>query len=75
MAPAKAELSKFRKRLDGGPYAEQFDIAEADAEYVLSVSQVECHTPDSRSDPNKLRRAALGETVRHVRGLEELLRD
>lgn len=75
MAPAKVELSKFRHRLDGGPYAAQFDLAEADADYVQSISQVECQAPDKQSDPKELRQAALAATVRHLKALEARLRD
>lgn len=44
-APAKAELARFKQMLNGSPYRLHFDMAEADADYVRSLTSVECIEP------------------------------
>jgi len=58
LAPARAAVTDFRRRLQNTPYALHFAIAEADAEYEASITQVECadYGPDT---PTELTAEAL----------------
>jgi hypothetical protein len=70
---ARRELDVFRAKIADTAYAQQFDIAEADVLYIQSISQVECANPDATTAPEDLRRAALEQTRKDVRLLEEKL--
>lgn len=44
-APARAELARFKQTLNGSPFRLHFDMAEADADYLRSLTSVECIDP------------------------------
>lgn len=72
LAPARAELQRFRQRLDGTAYAIHFDLAWADAAYIWSITEVSCVEPDT-GPPAELRREALEEVRRQIAELEARL--
>lgn len=72
LAPARAEVSRFRQRLDGTAHAIHFDLAWADAAYIWSITEVSCDEPDT-GPPAELRREALGEIRRQIAELEARL--
>ncbi|MEA3014221.1 MAG: hypothetical protein QOD42_2766 [Sphingomonadales bacterium] len=68
MAPAKAELARFRQRLEGTPYALDFDLAEADGLYERSITVAECGVLGD--DPAAaVSRDALDEARRQIAGI------
>jgi hypothetical protein len=72
MAPARAELRRFRLSLRS-PYAENFDLAEADALYERSITSAECTDP-GRSPAAVASGNALQETRRQIAGLATVTR-
>lgn len=45
LAPARAEISRFNKRLEGTPLAAHYEIAEADVRFLKLITQVDCADP------------------------------
>jgi hypothetical protein len=74
LPPAKSELARFRVSLDWTSNAEQFDIAEADVAYELSITVVECSEPSPRKpDPNEVSAQLLAEVKRQVGAIRKLV--
>jgi hypothetical protein len=65
MGPAQAEIARFRQGLDGTAFADQFDVAQADVAYQLSVQMVECSDP-SQADAKRVGEAALADVRRQL---------
>jgi len=61
LAPARAELARFRRRLEDTPYALHFDLARADGLYERSITVAECIDAAPRPAA-EASRAALQET-------------
>lgn len=73
LAPSRAALDAFERRLDGTAYALHFDIAEADVLYEQSVTIVECVMPQRRRQ--EVIRAALEADVQSdIEAIESGLR-
>jgi len=68
-APARAEVSQLRHRLNGSPYAAHFDIAEADVAFEYSVVQTECDDP-GRQAPSHLSAKLLASVRKQVAQIE-----
>jgi hypothetical protein len=68
-APARAEVSQFRHRLRGSPYAAHFDMAEADVAFEYSVVHTECDDPGHQA-PNRLSAKLLAEVRKQVAQIE-----
>lgn len=73
MAPARAELARFRQRLAGTPYAGHFDMAQADVAFEDSINVVECANPSS-SPAAQASREALTNVKRQIAALETSIR-
>lgn len=69
MAPAQAEVSRFKHRLDGTSYAVHYDMAEADVEYDHAISVVDCAEPEPGSTA-QLSRDALDHVRRQIVRIE-----
>jgi hypothetical protein len=65
LAPARAELARFRQRLQDTPYAAHFDLAQADGLYERSITSAECIDAPPLP-PAEASRAALQETRRQI---------
>jgi hypothetical protein len=72
MAPARAELDRFRSRLQGTEFAIQYEIAEADVAYDHEMTMVECADP-APTPPAELSRNALEAFRRQIARLESLV--
>jgi hypothetical protein len=72
LGPARAELRRLRRRLEGTPYALHYDLAESDAAYHWSVYRVSCVDPASGS-PADARRDALASIRRSIAEVESKL--
>ena len=53
MAPARAEITRFRQGLEGTDFADQFDVAQAGVAHELTVTTVVCAAP-SQTDPQSI---------------------
>ena len=73
LGSARREIDRFRDGLTGSPYADHFDIAEADAAYEFSVTSVECATP-SQTHPAILEREASADVARQLASIGQLVR-
>lgn len=73
LAPAKAELARFRKNLQETPYALHLAVAEADALYERSITTAECVDAPA-VPPVQASRSALEETRRRIGSLATLAR-
>lgn len=73
LAPARAELSRFRARLEGTSHAIDYDLAKADANYLGSITVAECVEPSTRA-PAALSREALAGVRRQIARLEAGMR-
>ena len=69
MAPARAELRRFRQRLEGTTRAIHFALAEADAAHHWSIYQVSCVDPGS-GPPAEASRDALAAVRRNIGAIE-----
>lgn len=73
MAPALAEVARFRSRIEGTPLAGHYDLAQADVVYRHSVEMVECASASS-SPPTELSQVELANIKRQVAGIDAKLR-
>lgn len=72
MAPALAELGRFRQRLEGSRHAAFYDIAEADVAYEHTIWMVDCQDPGSKPAA-ELEPALLAEMRTEISALEARL--
>jgi hypothetical protein len=71
-APARAELARFRKRLEGRPEAVNEAIASADAAWLHSITNVECS--DGEPEPAaRISRTYLLEAKRQIAAIEAMI--
>lgn len=49
VAPARSSMREYKRSLRNTPYGLQFEIAEADASYEISMTMVECANPGTES--------------------------
>jgi hypothetical protein len=72
MAPARAALRRFRADLHS-PFAENFDLAQADALYERSITSAECAEP-GHSPAAVASQSALQEANRQIARLAAVTR-
>lgn len=74
MGPAQAEIARFRKGLEGTPFADNFDVAEADVAYEISITMVECTAP-GRAELAQASRDAVVSVRRELAAIGRLVQN
>ena len=73
LAPARAEVQRFRTRLEGTDHAVHFAVAEADTAYLHSITIVDCDPEPDPLPTTEARRQALERVRRRIAELEARL--
>ena len=72
LAPARERVNQFKHGLSGSELATQFDIAEADVEFELSVSTFTC-LPGEIGELEPVRRSSLQYVEQTISELEAII--
>ncbi len=73
LAPARAEIRRFRERLEGTAHAIHYDIAEADANLERSLMIPECMEPRPEAGEELVRELLTG-AMQHIAAIETILK-
>ena len=72
MEPVLNEIGRFRDTLEGTQYFNNFDVAQADTAYELSITMVECAAP-SQIEPTVISQRAIADARHQVAALGRLV--